>query len=197
MLHQFVSKNKPIIALALVSAFLSSLCSVLLPLSIGSFYQVAFGESSGKNELLGRIGLNLTSLNSFFVFFATLTIFKGILTWLEHATMRTIEERITHDVRSRLFHAQLNHDFDSFHTKSIGKYLTRYSSDMLAIQQYFSKGLIKPIADGLFLITAFSLLFQLNNTLSKALLLVFLAGSVLMILVSTLQKQSKLIAWLH
>jgi ABC-type multidrug transport system fused ATPase/permease subunit len=190
MLHQFVSKNKPIIALALVSAFLSSLCSVLLPLSIGSFYQVAFGESSGKNELLGRIGLNLTSLNSFFVFFATLTILKGILTWLEHATMRSIEERITHDVRSRLFHAQLNHDFDSFHTKSIGKYLTRYSSDMLAIQQYVSKGLIKPIADGLFLITAFSLLFQLNHTLSKALLLVFLAGSVLMILVSTLQKQS-------
>ncbi len=190
MLQQFVSKNKPIIVLALVSAFLSSLCSVLLPLSIGSFYQVAFGESSGKNELLGRIGLNLTSLNSFFVFFATLTVLKGVLTWLEHITMRTIEERITHDVRSRLFHAQLNHDFDAFHTKSAGKYLTRYSSDMLAIQQYVSKGVIKLLADGMFLITAFALLFQLNNSLSKALLIVFIAGSILMVLVSNFQKQS-------
>jgi len=189
MLQQFVSKNKPVIAAALSSAFLSSLCSVLLPLSIGSFYQIAFNESSGKNELLARLGVSMESLSSFFVFFAVLTSLKGLLTWIEHISMRTLEERITLDVRSRLFHAQMNHDFDDFHTRSAGKYLARYSSDMLAIQQYVSKGIIKPIADGLFLITAFLLLFQLNSSLSKALLFVFVAGSVLMVLVSSIQKK--------
>ena len=189
MLQQFVSKNKPVIAAALSSAFLSSLCSVLLPLSIGSFYQIAFNESSGKNELLARLGVSMESLSSFFVFFAVLTSLKGLLTWIEHISMRTLEERITLDVRSRLFHAQMNHDFDAFHTRSAGKYLARYSSDMLAIQQYVSKGIIKPIADGLFLITAFLLLFQLNSSLSKALLFVFVAGSVLMVLVSSIQKK--------
>ena len=76
MLEQFVSKNKPVIALALSSAFISSFCSVLLPLSIGSFYDVALGESSGKNELMSRIGLSITSVNSFFLFFTLLTILK-------------------------------------------------------------------------------------------------------------------------
>ena len=189
MLQQFVSKNKPVIAVALLSAFLSSLCSVLLPLSIGSFYQIAFNETSGKNELLERLGVSMVSLSSFFTFFAALTLFKGLLTWIEHLSMRTIEERITHDVRSRLFHAQMNHDFDAFHTRSAGKYLARYSSDMLAIQQYVSKGVIKPIADGLFLIAAFIMLFQLNSNLSKALLIVFITGSILMVLVSSMQKK--------
>jgi ABC-type multidrug transport system fused ATPase/permease subunit len=189
MLQQFVSKNKPVIAVALFSAFFSSLCSVLLPLSIGSFYQIAFNESSGKNELLEQLGVSMDSLTSFFFFFTALTLIKGLLTWTEHISMRTIEERITHDVRSRLFHAQMNHDFDAFHTRSAGKYLARYSSDMLAIQQYVSKGIIKPIADGLFLIAAFLLLFQLNSSLSKALLVVFVVGSVLMILVSSIQKK--------
>lgn len=189
MLQQFVSKNKPVIAVALFSAFFSSLCSVLLPLSIGSFYQIAFNESSGKNELLEQLGVSMDSLTSFFFFFTALTLIKGLLTWTEHISMRTIEERITHDVRSRLFHAQMNHDFDAFHTRSAGKYLARYSSDMLAIQQYVSKGIIKPIADGLFLIAAFLLLFQLNSSLSKALLVVFVVGSVLMILVSSIQKR--------
>jgi ABC-type multidrug transport system fused ATPase/permease subunit len=189
MLQQFVSKNKPIIAVALFAAFLSSLCSVLLPLSIGSFYQIAFHETSGKNELLEKFGVSMDSLASFFWFFAALTLLKGILTWVEHISMRILEERITHDVRNRLFHAQMNHDFDAFHTRSAGKYLARYSSDMLAIQQFVSKGIIKPIADGVFLIAAFLLLFQLNASLSKALLIVFTAGSLLMILVSSLQKK--------
>jgi len=189
MLQQFVSKNKPAIAAALSSAFLSSLCSVLLPLSIGSFYQIAFNESSGKNELLAQLGVSMDSLSSFFVFFAVLTSLKGLLTWIEHISMRTLEERITLDVRSSLFHSQMNHDFDAFHTRSAGKYIARYSSDMLAIQQYVSKGIIKPIADGLFLIAAFLLLFQLNSNLSKALLFVFVAGSALMVLVSSLQKK--------
>jgi ABC-type multidrug transport system fused ATPase/permease subunit len=188
MLQQFVSKNKPVIAVALLSAFLSSLCSVLLPLSIGSFYQIAFNETSGKNELLERIGISMDSLSTFFMFFAALTLLKGLLTWVEHVAMRTIEERITHDVRSRLFHAQMNHDFDAFHTRSAGKYLARYSSDMQAIQQYVSKGIMKPIADGLFLIAAFLLLFQLNSSLSTTLLIVFVVGSIFMVLVSSLQK---------
>lgn len=131
----------------------------------------------------------MDSLSSFFVFFAVLTSLKGLLTWIEHISMRTLEERITLDVRSSLFHSQMNHDFDAFHTRSAGKYLARYSSDMLAIQQYVSKGIIKPIADGLFLIAAFLLLFQLNSNLSKALLFVFVAGSALMVLVSSLQKK--------
>jgi ABC-type multidrug transport system fused ATPase/permease subunit len=189
MLLQFVSKNKPIIAVALFAAFLSSLCSVLLPLSIGSFYQIAFKETGGKNELLERLGVTMDSLASFFWFFAALTMLKGILTWVEHVSMRSLEERITYDVRNRLFQAQMNHDFDAFHTRSAGKYLARYSSDMLAIQHFVSKGIIKPIADGLFLIAAFLLLFQLNGSLSNALLIVFITGSLLMILISSLQKK--------
>jgi ABC-type multidrug transport system fused ATPase/permease subunit len=188
LLQQFFRHNKTVVFIAVLSAFFSSLCSVLLPLSIGSFYQVAFHESSGKSALLEKAGFSPSDLNSFFAFFITLTLLKGLLTWLEHYSMRMLEERVSSDIRKRLFHAQLNQELSAFQLKSPGKYLARYSSEMLAIQQFVSKGLAKTIADGLFLIVAFLLLFELNAQLSKALLAVFLIGAILMMLVSNKQK---------
>ncbi len=189
MIRQFVSNNKRVVSLSLVSSFISSLSSVLLPLSIGIYYQVAFQDQSGKSQLLQRIGLDITSVHDFFFFFGSLTIIKGLMTWSENYGMRVIEERFTHDIRRLLFHAQLNHKFSAFQSRPTGKYILRYSSDMLGIQYYLSKGIIKSISDFAFLIVAFALLIQINKTLSIALIVIFLAGAIIMLLLSKLQEK--------
>jgi len=189
MIRQFVSNNKLVVTLSLVSAFISSLSSVLLPLSIGIYYQVAFQDQSGKSQLLQRVGLDISSLHDFFLFFGSLTLIKGLMVWSENYGMRVIEERFTHDIRRLLFHAQLNHKFSAFQSRPTGKYILRYSSDMLGIQYFLSKGIIKSISDFAFLIVAFAMLFQINKTLSVALILIFLVGAIIMLLLSKLQEK--------
>jgi ABC-type multidrug transport system fused ATPase/permease subunit len=80
-----------------------------------------------------------------------------LMVWSENYGMRVIEERFTHDIRRLLFHAQLNHKFNAFQSRPTGKYILRYSSDMLAIQYYLSKGIIKSISDFAFFKGNFSL----------------------------------------
>lgn len=189
IISEFVAKNKSVVSLTLLSAFLSSLGSVLLPLSIGTYYEIAFGDTSGKSQLLQRFGLEIHHLHAFYLFFIGLTVLKGITSWLEIQGMRIIEERLTHHLRSMLFHAQLNHQFSAFQSKSTGKYLLRYSSDMMAIQYYLSKGIIKSVSDILFLITAFGLLISLNQRLSIALISIFTASALIMVVLSKLQEK--------
>lgn len=188
MIRQFVSTNKLLVSLTLVSAFLSSLGSVLLPLSIGIYYQLAFHDQSGKGQILQRIGLEIPSINGFFIFFVSLSFIKGLMVWCENYGLRNIEERFTHHIRSLLFHAQLNHKVSAFQSRPTGKYILRYSSDMLAIQYFLSKGVIKSLSDFAFLIVAFLLLFEINSTLSMALLIIFISGAVIMLFVSRLQQ---------
>ena len=189
LIRQFVAANKQVVSLTLLSSFLSSMGSVLLPLSIGIYYQLAFQENTGKSELLRNAGITLTDLQGFFLFFGGLTLVKAIMAWCENIGMRTIEERFTRHIRKLLFHAQLNHEFSAFQSKPVGKYVLRYSSDMLAIQYYLSKGIIKSISDGAFLLAAFGLLFSINRTLSVALVIIFLSGAAIMLLLSRLQEE--------
>lgn len=188
LIRQFVSTNKLVVSLSLLSSFISSMGSVLLPLSIGIYYQLAFHEDSGKSEILHRIGLDIPSIDGFFWFFALLTLTKGLMVWSENYGMRIIEERFTRHIRHLLFHAQLNHQFTAFESKPVGKYILRYSSDMLAIQYYLSKGIIKSISDFAFLIVAFGLLYRINATLTLALICIFLSGAGIMLLLTKLQE---------
>jgi ABC-type multidrug transport system fused ATPase/permease subunit len=111
------------------------------------------------------------------------------MAWSENVGMRVIEERFTHDIRRMLFHSQINHTLSAFHSKQTGKYVLRYSSDMMGIQYYLSKGIIKSISDFAFLLVAFALLFQINQTLTLALMMIFLSGAIIMLLLAKFQEQ--------
>ncbi len=188
MIRQFVTSNKLVVSLTLISSFISSLSSVLLPLSIGIYYQVVLQNDSGKSQILQSLGLNITTLQDFFLFFASLTAVKGVMAWSENVGLRVIEERFTHDIRRLLFHSQMNHTLSAFHSKQTGKYVLRYSSDMMGIQYYLSKGVIKSISDFAFLLVAFGLLFQINQTLTLALMIIFLSGAIIMLLLAKFQE---------
>lgn len=186
---RFVRQNFGVVSLALASAFVSSLGSVLLPLSIGAFYELAYGDNSGKSHLLHSLGLEFSNYAGFFRFFALLVAVKGLTTWIELISMRRIEERFSQNLRKTLFHAQLNHEFAAFQSKSTGKYLLRYSSDMLAVQYYLSKGIIKCISDVLFLALAFTMLLGIDKAMALTLLIIFALSAVVMTLLSRLQQE--------
>jgi len=187
ILIRFLAANKSIVVLTLITALIGSLLSVLLPLSIGVYYELSFQDDSGKSELLHDLGIHLPDLKSYFIFFLGFVVLKAISSWAEAMGMRTIEERFAHRMRYLIFHAQINHHYTTFTRKSAGKYLLRYSSDMLALQYYLSKGIIKCIADILFLFLAFSILFRIDASLTGILLAIMTISALLMTVLSRLQ----------
>jgi ABC-type multidrug transport system fused ATPase/permease subunit len=187
ILLRFLASNKSIVVLTLLSAFIGSLLSVILPLSIGVYYELTFQDDSGKSKLLHDLGIHIPDLQSYFIFFMCFVILKAISSWAEAIGMKTIEERFAHRMRYLIFHAQINHSYGTFTKKSAGKYLLRYSSDMLALQYYLSKGIIKCIADVLFLLLAFSILFRIDSTLTGILVAIMTVGALLMTALSNLQ----------
>jgi ABC-type multidrug transport system fused ATPase/permease subunit len=187
ILIRFLATNKSIVVLTLISAFIGSLLSVLLPLSIGVYYELSFQDDSGKSQLLHDLGIHLPNLESYFIFFLCFVVLKAISSWAEAMGMRTIEERFAHRMRYLIFHAQINHHYTTFTRKSAGKYLLRYSSDMLALQYYLSKGIIKCIADILFLLLAFYILFRIDASLTGILLAIMAISALLMTALSRFQ----------
>jgi ABC-type multidrug transport system fused ATPase/permease subunit len=187
ILLRFVASNKSIIVLTLIAAFIGSLLSVLLPLSIGVYYELSFQDDSGKSQLLHDLGIHIANLQSYFIFFLCFVILKALSSWSEAIGMRTIEERFAYRMRYLIFHAQINHSYTTFTRKSAGKYLLRYSSDMLALQYYLSKGIIKCIADVLFLLLAFSILFRIDANLTWILAAIMAVSALLMAVLSKLQ----------
>lgn len=189
ILLRFLAANKRIVVFTLLTAFVGSLLSVLLPLSIGVYYELTFQDDSGKSRLLHDLGIHIPDLTSYFIFFLCFVMLKALSSWAEAIGMRTIEERFAHRMRYLIFHAQINHSYATFTKKSAGKYLLRYSSDMLALQYYLSKGIIKCIADALFLLLAFAILFRIDASLTVILVAILAVSAVLMTALSGMQSR--------
>ncbi|MBK9730505.1 MAG: ABC transporter ATP-binding protein [Chitinophagaceae bacterium] len=150
-----------------VASIGSSLLNVLLPLSIGKFYELAFHESSTKGKLFDTLHLSLETMSGFFTFFIILIGFKSIITYCEKYFTGMVGERFSRDLRELLFRTQLSHSMTVHEVKPAGKYLLRYSGDLTFIQRFISKGIIQFSGDVIFLATAFTVLFLINAPLTS------------------------------
>ncbi len=190
LIGHFLSRNRWIVILAMVAALLNSLLNVVLPLSIGKFFDLAFQDNSAKGKLIERTGLHIEDLSSFFMFFFLIVIMRGIFGFIELYLMEIIEENFTFYLRKKLFEKQLSHTQYSFQSKPVSKYLLRYSSDMSAIRNYLTKGHLKFISDSAFLIFALLMLAQLNSTLTMVVFITLLASALIIIFFTRIQNNA-------
>lgn len=188
IIRAFISRNKWMVGATLLAAIVNSLLNVVIPLSIGKFYELALNESGSKSKLLDKAGLHIGDLSSFFIFFFSLVVARALFGFLELYCTEMVEEKMVNDTRQQLFQSQLNQTLESFQSKHVGKYLLRYSSDLSAIQNYITKGSIKFIADILFFVFTFCILLLLNKSLALIVLLAFVLVGIIIYFLTTRQK---------
>ncbi|HJW31671.1 MAG TPA: hypothetical protein VJ508_20760, partial [Saprospiraceae bacterium] len=98
-----IIRQKYVLTGLLLVGWLNSVISFLLPVSIGEFFTIFFHTSSSKGKLLNWLGIELSSVNQFFIFFLTLLAAKALLTFLENYGTFLQGEKLARSIREVVF----------------------------------------------------------------------------------------------
>ena len=144
LIVSFIVQNK----LLVVVAFLSGLCynvfTLLVPISLGRFYEFNFGFSSHRLKLLSDMPfINTRDFTTFLLFFIGLIFLRFVFEYINKYYVAIIGEKFAKTLREDLFKHQLQISNSVYDEKGIGKYLLRYSGDLKSIQNYVTRGLFR------------------------------------------------------
>jgi ABC-type multidrug transport system fused ATPase/permease subunit len=176
------------VAGVLLTGFMNSCISFLLPVSIGEFFSIHFHTGSSKGKLLSWLGIHITTIQGFCYLFSTLLVLKAVLHYLENFGSYRQGELFVKDIRENIFANQVSWPPELLAKNLYGKYLLRYSNDMRAIQNYFTKGIMQGIKNILFLLTGLFMLSRIHVTLTAIFSAILLIILVVTYLVSRLQR---------
>ena len=164
--------------------FIASFFNVLLPLSVGKFFELLYHEHSSKGRLLEMLALRIFDMQSFFIFFFSLIALRGIFGFLQNYLTAYTGERFVADLRVELFKAQLTMNLRHFEKRHLSRHLQKYSGDMRFIQKWMTKGVIGGPIDIFFLLFAFVALYQINAEVTLGLIASMFSAGIIMMVVS-------------
>ncbi len=144
IIKSFAGKNSLLITIALLTGLCYNILTIMIPISIGKFYELSFGFSSHRLAAFKFIPfMDASNFQSFLGFFFALVALRLGFEYLNRYSISLTGERFSKTLRERLFQNQLQVAMNIYDTKGIGKYLLRYSGDMKSIQNYMKNGLIR------------------------------------------------------
>lgn len=181
----------------LLLGLINSCASFLLPVSIGEFFTIYFHSQSSKGKLLKWLGIQIYTLQDFYLLFVILLVVKMIAGYFESINNRRLGELFVKDLREQIFSAQMRWHPLLLSKSAYGKYLLRYSNDMKAVQNYFSKGILDGLKNVIFLGTGIFLLSKIHLVLSLMLVALFSIACLLIYFVSDYQKKFIIAARTH
>ena len=173
LIRKFINENKGIAAGAFAFGFMGVVSSILIPLFIGKFYQLAFQTHSARGKLFDNIFGHVTDMSYFFILFFSLLFCRFIFNYFEKYFSGINGELFAKYLREKLFAKQLVTTMQAFEKKESGAYLLRYSGDLQSAQNYLTKGIIGFIVDCLFIILAIAFFISINLELTFVVFLVF------------------------
>lgn len=165
----------PQVGLFLVLGWLASLSTFFLSLMVGWFYDLKFQEGISKSALLKKLGLEIQSMETFFMIMALVILVKFGLQLTERIGINRSADSFIYHITGRLYRKQIHWDPTVFEEQPFGKYLLRYSGDMTSIRGMLINGIHRGVRDSLFLISGLGILLWINSTWTLWLLT---AGSV-------------------
>lgn len=173
----------------LLAGFINSCVSFLLPVSIGEFFTLQFHTGGSKGKLLSWLGIQLNTLQGFYLLFISLLAVKIFTGYIESLNNYRLGEQFVKDIREKAFATQMDWHPSLLSKNLYGKYLLRYSNDMKAIQNYFSKGMLDGIKNLLFLATGIFLLCKIHFNLTAILVLLLLIITSVIYLIAKYQRR--------
>lgn len=175
-------------AIVIFWGLLQSLVSFILTLLIGNFFILRFDTGSSKGKLLHWFGVNVTSIETFFLLFSFLILIKFISSYFERYLSLKQAELFVRNIREELFTVQMLADKELVTRKTYGKYLLRYSNDLKAVQNYLAKGILGGIKDAVFVLIGLLILLKMNIQVAMVIILLFIVASFIAIYLWNKQK---------
>lgn len=170
IITEFMKGNLKVILSSFLFGFFSIITTILIPVFLGKYYQIALHRHSARGKLFDMLFGDLSGIKAFFLCFGILILCKFIFDFLMKYYSGISGELFSKSIRERLFARQLNVKLELHQKKETGLYLLRYSGDLSAIQHYLTKGIITFTNDCLHLILALAILAFLNLQLTLILL---------------------------
>ena len=188
----FIRSNVTLFTVTFFVGIAASFFNVLLPLSVGKFFELLNSEESTKGKLIDMLQLHVDDMRSFFIFFFLLVALRGIVGFFQVYMVSYVGERFVADVRTELFKSQLTMSLKQFEKRHISRHLQKYTGDMRYIQKWITKGIIGGPIDLFFLCFSFFALYHLNRPVTLGLLgAMLVAGGVMFILSNVIGKTTE------
>lgn len=170
----FIQENRRSCIIAVVAGVINNIIGVLIPLSLGRFYELIFDGGSNKGQMLHSLGLRLgESFAGFLVIFIGLVLTKSICEFIFLYFQEKIGEKFISQVRLEVFNNHLQTDFYIHQKKATGKYLNRYVADFGNIRRGLTTGVLTFVSDIIFSVLALILLIKLNFVLTLVIIIGF------------------------
>ncbi|WP_456463018.1 ABC transporter transmembrane domain-containing protein [Lutibacter sp.] len=164
LIAEFIKKNKSLVITAFISGLFYNIIMLLIPVSLGRFYEFNFGFSSKRLKLLESMPfINTKDFNDFLFFFIGLVLIRFIFEFVNRYVISIIGERFAKNLREQLFEHQLHINTHIYDQRGIGKYLLRYSGDLKSIQNYVTKGLFRFLQDFILIVILIITIAYINS----------------------------------
>lgn len=156
----FVKSYRKILIFSLLCTLTLSALTPLRPMIIGSMVNDYIIDSQNGSALL-----NWT------IILLVLLLFEGLFQFLNAYFSNLLAQSVIRDIRKRLFKHLVTFRMKYFDKTPIGNLVTRLVSDIEAISEVFSSGLIDVLGDILMLVVVITLMFFTNWQLSLMVLI--------------------------
>lgn len=150
----------------------TNLFTLIIPVSIGKYYQLVFNFEAYRMKLLGGVPSTIwDTVPKFLIVFLLLISGRYFFYFLHEYYLRNEGEIFIKKVKDYLFNHQLQIHNSVYKEKGIGKYLLRYSGDINSLKRLYLKGTISAIVDAMMLVFALFWLYVLNSKGAWAILI--------------------------
>lgn len=161
-----------IVFFGLVSQFLT----VMLPVTVGKYYELAFGMNYRRARFLDFIPASWwDSVTEFLLIFLLLICLRYGFYVVYQYLLRLESEFFIKSIKDKLFSHQLALDYSVYQEKGVGKYLLRYSGDLTSLKNIYLKGGMSVFIDVVILFVACAWFISL----SLAGAMIIISGSLL------------------
>ncbi|MBW1299054.1 ABC transporter transmembrane domain-containing protein [Aquimarina litoralis] len=148
IINSFARRHITLLIFTFFTGFYYNILTIMIPISIGKFYELSFGFSSHRLAAFKFIPfMDAPDFGSFLIFFFSLVILRLIFEYLNRYGISLIGESFSKQLREKLFANQLQITMEVYNNKGTGKYLLRYSGDLKSIQNYIKNGVIRFLQD--------------------------------------------------
>lgn len=179
VLFSFFTFNTSRLVLVLGAGLVSGSLGILIPISLGKYYDLTLGYRSYRAGLLDIFPASWTdTISNFFVFFSVLILVRLGAEFIERFLTGLIGESFIFHIRKLLFTQQMRIPLCVYDERGIGRYLLRWSGDLKSLQRLITHGMIRFARDLIFILCMLLALYQIYPVLC-ALLAVVLGLSIL------------------
>ena len=157
-----------------LAGLLQSFTTLLLPLSLGIYYELIFHSGSGKGRILQQLGITELTLSEFYLMFLSLLALKFVFSWREKYNTQKLSKTLGLNIQGKIFEHYLAGYPGADTVKEADSKLFRFANEPRGIESFYTRVILAGTRDILLLILCFSLLYRNDGALANYILLCFL-----------------------